>query len=90
MAQQFEDVKESEEPRLQVKSGSQDILHHPSLETSQGVSSKTVWDKIIREIESNIKREVEVQEAKRETKDYQAAGEEIKNETKPGIPEPAE
>lgn len=90
MAQQFEDVKESEEPRLQVKSGSQDILHHPSLETSQGVSSKTVWDKISREIESNIKREVEVQEAKRETKDYQAAGEEIKNETKPGIPEPAE
>lgn len=63
-------MKESEEPRFQVKSGSQDIRPHPSLETSQGVSSKTVWDKIIREIGS--KREVEVQEAKKETKDYQA------------------
>ena len=90
MAQQFEDVKESEEPRLQVKSGSQDILHHPSLETSQGVSSKTVWDKIIRDIESNIKREVEAQEAKGRPKTTKLAGEEIKNETKPGIPEPAE
>ena len=71
MAQQFEDMKETEEPRLQVKSGSQDILHHPSLETRQGVPSKTVWDNIIREIESNIKREVEVQEAKRDNKAYQ-------------------
>ena len=37
-----------------------------------------------------MKREVEAQEAKGRPKTTKLAGEEIKNETKPGIPEPAE